>query len=100
MRTPALRPALALATFLLLTATARAQAISGRVVSSTGAGVPGVNIDGFDSGGNEITLLNDGTDAAGNFTTTVVDGPGVYTFVFYPPAPPTTPRGGACCPSQ
>ena len=90
MRTPVLRIASLLAVLLLLAAPSRAQAITGRVLSSTGAGVPGVNIDGFDSGGTEITLLNDGTDAAGNFTTTVVDGPGVYTFLFYPPAPPTT----------
>jgi hypothetical protein len=69
---------------------ASAQAITGRVVSSTGAGVPGVNIDCFDNSGNDIDLANDGTDANGNFTTTVLDGPGVYRFVFYPPAPPAT----------
>lgn len=90
MRTPSVRLAFLLGTLLLLATSARAQAITGRVISSTGAGVAGVNIDGFDSGGNELDLLNDGTDAAGNFATTVVDGPGVYTFVFYPPAPPTT----------
>jgi hypothetical protein len=49
-----------------------------------------MNIDAFDSSGNDINLSNDGTDANGNFTTTVDDGSGVYTFVFYPPAPPAT----------
>jgi 5-hydroxyisourate hydrolase-like protein (transthyretin family) len=90
MRTPSVRRAFSLATLLFLTTALHSQTITGRVVSSTGAGVPGVNIDGFDSNGNEIDLANDGTDASGNFTTTVVSGAGVYTFVFYPPAPPQT----------
>jgi|SRR5262245_18889055 len=75
---------------LFLGAHATAQIITGTVLSSTGVPVPGVNIDGFDTSGNEINLSNDGTNASGNFTTTVDDGPGVYTFVFYPPAPPLT----------
>jgi hypothetical protein len=83
-------PLLTLLLSAALAADATAQAITGRVVSSTGAGVPGVNIDGFDTDGNEIDLANDGTDVNGNFTTTVLSGPGVYRFVFYPPAPPQT----------
>lgn len=90
MRLPIHRVALAVLASGLLDAFATAQAITGQVRSSTGTGVPGVNIDGFDTSGNEVCLTNDGTDANGNFTTIVDDGPGVYTFVFYPPAPPTT----------
>jgi hypothetical protein len=75
---------------ILLAPLARAQVITGQVRSVGGAAVPGVNIDGFDSSGCEIDLANDGTDANGNFTTTVLSGPGVYTFVFYPPPPPLT----------
>ncbi|MSR62803.1 MAG: hypothetical protein EXS08_10210 [Planctomycetes bacterium] len=82
--------AAALAVGLALVSSLSAQAITGRVVSSTGAGLAGVNIDGFDSNGNALTLSNDGTNATGNFTTTVDDGPGVYTFYFYPPAPPAS----------
>jgi len=74
----------------LLSPTLSAQAITGRVVTSTGAGLAGVNIDGFDPNGNPLTLANDGTNATGNFTTTVTDGPGVYTFYFYPPPPPAS----------
>ncbi|HEX6884287.1 MAG TPA: carboxypeptidase-like regulatory domain-containing protein [Planctomycetota bacterium] len=84
-------PLLTSALFLLFLASApHAQVITGRVVSASGAGVPGVNIDGFDIDDNEIDLANDGTDAAGFFTTTVVSGPGVYRFVFYPPPPPAS----------
>ena len=90
MRTPATLALFLSSALLLLGAAPAAQTITGRVVSSTGAGVPGVNIDGFDSGGNEIDLANDGTDASGNFTTTLLEPAGVYTFVFYPPAPPAT----------
>jgi len=76
---------------LLLGAPAWSQSITGRVISSTGSGVAGVNIDAFRvSDGVEAQLSNDGTDASGNFNTTVDDGPGVYRFVFYPPPPPTT----------
>lgn len=88
MRIGIAAPTLLLAT--LLASASSAQVITGRVVSSTGVGVLGVNIDGFDSSDNEIDLANDGTDANGNFTTTVVSGAGVYRFVFYPPAPPQT----------
>lgn len=90
MRLPILRLALPILLTVPLGALATAQIITGQVRSSTGAGVPGVNIDGFDTSGHEIDLANDGTDANGNFTTTVIEGPGVYTFVFYPPAPPLT----------
>ncbi len=78
---------------LALTAVARASqadVITGQVVDSNGAGVPGVNIDGFDSNGDPICLSNDGTNSGGFFTTTVEPGPGIYTFHFYPPAPPVT----------
>jgi hypothetical protein len=85
-----IRPAfLSLAT-LLLAAPALADFITGRVVTPGGVGIPGVNIDCFDLSGNELDLANDGTDASGNFTTTVLDGPGVYRFVFWPPPPPAT----------
>lgn len=79
-----------LAMAALLPVPLTAQMITGTVRGANGVGVPGVNIDCFDPSGNELDLLNDGTDANGNFTTTVVDGPGVYDFIFYPPAPPVT----------
>jgi len=69
-------------------AAAQQPTVSGRVVSATGAPVAGVNIDAFDSTGDEINLSNDGTNANGDFLLTVDEGPGVYTLVFYPPAPP------------
>ncbi len=90
MRPPILRLAFALLSTTLLGPFAAAQTITGQVRSSTGVPVPGVNIDGFDTNGDEIDLLNDGTDASGNFTTTLVAPAGVYTFLFYPPAPPLT----------
>jgi hypothetical protein len=77
----------------LLSAPASAQVpalITGTVRNSTGAPVPGVNIDAFDTNGNSVAVNNDGTDVNGNFTTEVVPGFGVYNFVFYPPAPPAT----------
>jgi len=86
MKFALLTPAL----LLLLASASHAQVITGRVVTSTGAGLPGVNIDGFDIDGDEIDLANDGTDAGGFFTTTMVSGAGVYRFVFYPPPPPAT----------
>jgi len=69
---------------------AEAQIITGQVLSAGGQPVAGCNINGYDTNGNEINLSNDGTDLTGSFSTTVDDGPGVYDFVFYPPAPPTT----------
>lgn len=90
MNLPISRVAFRLLTCVLLCSLSAAQSITGHVQSSTGAPVTGVNIDGFDTDGNEIDLANDGTDVNGNFTTTLIAPAGVYTFVFYPPAPPTT----------
>lgn len=71
---------------LLLTfgSLASADAITGRVVDPNGAGVAGVDIDfvNLGSGGNPHEL-NDGTDANGNFLTTV--DPGVYEVRFFAP---------------
>jgi hypothetical protein len=74
---------------LLIAPLAWADAITGRVVDANGVGVAGVDIDfvSLGSGGNPHEL-NDGTDANGNFLTTV--DPGVYEIRFYAPAPPTT----------
>jgi len=75
--------------FLLLGNLALADAITGRVVDVNGEGVAGVDIDfiPLGSGGNPHEL-NDGTDALGNFLTTV--DPGVYEIRFYPPSPPAS----------
>jgi len=74
---------------LLLGSLAGADAITGRVVAPNGVGVAGVDIDfvNLGSGGNPHEL-NDGTDANGNFVTTVE--PGVYEIRFFPPSPPAT----------
>jgi hypothetical protein len=65
---------------------AAAQFISGRVVTPLGAGVAGVNINAENNGsGGDPDLFNDGTDAAGFFTTTV-DPAGTYDFLFVPPS--------------
>ncbi len=64
--------------------------ITGRVVDFNGLGVPGVNINAdFSGGGGHPTLLNDGTDANGYFTTTITPN-GVFDISFLPPAPPLT----------
>lgn len=77
--------------FSLLVSSVSAQSITGRAVDSTGVGVAGVNIDGFDAAdGSPVCLVNDGTNANGFFTTTVDSGAGVYRFVFKPPPPPGT----------
>lgn len=69
---------------------AAADTLTGRVVSSTGASVAGVNIDAFrvSNGNEEDNLLHDGTSATGDFVTTIPAG--VYDLVFFPPAPPAT----------
>lgn len=74
---------------LLIGSLASADAITGRVVDANGVGVAGVDIDfvSLGSGGNPHEA-NDGTDANGNFLTTV--DAGVYEIRFYAPAPPTT----------
>jgi len=69
---------------------AAADTITGRVVSSTGAPVAGVNIDAIrvSNGNEENNLANDGTNSTGDFVTTIP--PGVYDLRFFPPAPPAT----------
>jgi hypothetical protein len=59
------------------------------VVNANGVGVAGVDIDfvSLGSGGNP-NELNDGTDANGNFLTTV--DPGIYEIRFFPPSPPAS----------
>jgi len=90
MKTPA-TPALFLALALFLLArNPHAQTITGRVLSSTGVPVSGVNIDAYDANGDEVDTANDGTNANGDFTTTILEGAGVYSIVFNPPAPPAT----------
>lgn len=74
---------------LLLGSLASADAITGRVVNASGVGVAGVDIDFVSlGGGGNPHELNDGTDANGNFLTTL--DPGVYDVLFFPPAPPVT----------
>jgi len=74
---------------LLIGSLASADAITGRVVNASGVGVAGVDIDfvNLGSGGNPHEM-NDGTDANGNFVTTV--DPGIYEVRFFAPTPPTT----------
>ena len=73
----------------LLTLPSAADLVTGRVVDPNGVGVSAVNLDAYDlSTGNQVTLLNDGTDGSGFFTTTIA--PGLYRIVFKPPAPPLT----------
>lgn len=80
---------LASLTLLVLSSSAAADTITGKVVSSTGAPVAGVNIDAIRvSNGNDQNLANDGTNATGDFVTTIP--PGVYDLRFIPPAPPAT----------
>src|SRR5262245_42221110 len=89
MQPPRLLRLFAVPPFLLLGSLASADAITGRVVDSNGEGVAGVDIDfiNLGSGGNPHEL-NDGTDAFGNFVTTL--DPGVYEILFFPPPPPAT----------
>ena len=87
---PLKAPLLRIAALLLcLTPLGSADTIQGRVVDSLGGGVQNVDIDALDlDTGNFATLANDGTDANGNFVTTIPAGR--YQLVFTPPAPPTT----------
>ncbi len=75
---------------LLFASLASADAITGRVVDANGVGVAGVDIDfiKLGGGGGNPHELNDGTDANGNFVTTV--DPGIYEVLFFPPTPPVT----------
>ncbi len=79
-----------LALLLAFASPSQAGVITGRVVDFNGVGVSGVNINAdFSSGGGTPTLLNDGTDINGNFTTTITPN-GVFDISFLPPAPPLT----------
>lgn len=74
---------------LALSPLCAADTITGRVLSSTGVPVSGVNIDAIRvSNGNDQDLANDGTTATGDFSTTIP--PGVYDLRFFPPAPPAS----------
>lgn len=74
---------------LSLSSLAAADTITGHVVSSTGVPVANVNIDAIRvSNGNDENLGNDGTNANGDFVTTIP--PNVYDLYFFPPAPPAS----------
>ncbi|HEX6883546.1 MAG TPA: hypothetical protein VF530_09205 [Planctomycetota bacterium] len=64
--------------------------LTGRIIAPNGTGVAGVNINAFrsDNGNEEDNLFNDGTDASGNFSTTIPAG--VWDLHFLPPGPPAT----------
>jgi hypothetical protein len=82
----------ALVSFFVLFAApfAQAQTITGRVVDVNGVGIAGVDLDVENNGGGgDPSVSQDFTDAAGNFTTTVVPA-GIYDLVFSPPRPPTS----------
>jgi hypothetical protein len=78
-----------LVAFALLAPLASAQTLSGKVVDPSGVGVFGVNVDVTDQiTGQDVPLVNDGTDITGAFS---VDVPaGLYTVILFPPVPPTT----------
>ncbi|MCI0650498.1 MAG: carboxypeptidase-like regulatory domain-containing protein [Planctomycetes bacterium] len=75
---------------LLFPAAARGQSwvLSGSVLDPDGNGVAGVDIDITSSGGVDLSLSGDFTDATGAFALTVVDVvlPGFYTIDLNPPA--------------
>ncbi|MEW6071950.1 MAG: hypothetical protein AB1726_05045 [Planctomycetota bacterium] len=74
---------------VLLAPLGAADVIQGRVVDSLGAGVQSVDIDALNlDTGNWETLLNDGTNASGDFVTTIPAGR--YQILFLPPPPPAT----------
>ena len=73
----------------LLAQPARADLITGQVKNSAGVPVANVNIDAKNLvTGDDVTLVNDGTDANGFFATTIP--PGQYRITFVPPPPPAT----------
>ena len=81
----------ALAAFAVAFGAAPAQAdtLTGRVVDQNGVGVPNVNIDIENlGGGGDPDIVDDITDASGNFT--IIVPPGLYDVLFFPPKPPTT----------
>ncbi len=83
-----LAPLCVLPLLLSLSAPALADVFTGRLVDKSGVGLVGIDIDAIDANGNPVTLSGDYTDANGNFTVTMLTGPGVFTILFNPPAPP------------
>lgn len=83
-------PLLALLALPFLSSLSFADLVTGRIVGANGVGVPGINIDAFrvSNGNEENNIFNDGTDANGNFSTTIPAG--LYDLHFLPPGPPTT----------
>jgi len=80
-------PLLALA---LLASASSAQVITGTVLAPDGSPMPGVNIDVIRvSNGNNENVSNDGTNALGQFTTTLSRSD-VFDIWFFPPPPPAT----------
>ena len=74
---------------VLLTATAQADVVTGRVLDAAGQPVPGCNIDMRDEvTGNDMVLSNDSTNALGVFSIAVPTG--LYRVTIIPPAPPVT----------
>ena len=67
----------------LLSSSASAENIIGQVVDPSGIPISGVNLDLVDSAGNDVALMDDGTDLNGMFDTTL-PGPGVYDIYFMP----------------
>lgn len=81
---------LLLTALLSLPSLALGDLMTGRIIAPDGTGVAGVNINAFrsDNGNEEDDLFNDGTDASGNFSTTIPAG--VWDLHFLPPGPPAT----------
>ena len=72
---------------VLLTATAQADVVTGRVLDAAGQPVPGCNIDMRDEvTGNDMVLSNDSTNALGVFSIAVPTG--LYQVTITPPLPP------------
>lgn len=67
---------------------ARADFLDGRCVNSQSQGVGGVNITAQDQNGNDVTLINGGTDPNGFFHVTTPAG--TFDFTFSPPPPPAS----------
>lgn len=91
IRTTALKilAPLALAALLGTSNLAFGDLIVGHVVDQNGVPVPGVNIDAIRvSNGNDQNLANDGTNATGDFSTTIPSG--LYDIYFFAPPPPQT----------
>ena len=74
---------------LMLANPTQAQFISGFVTDTGGTPIPFVDIDVFNSQGNEVCFANCGTNPDGSFLVTL-PAVGVYTVSFRPPPPPVT----------